>query len=74
MEEEICLVDSCTTNAVLWEVKILHSRKKRGQVLTIVGRDAMIVGSGRATISYFQWVHKLISRMLYSTLIQLTPY
>jgi hypothetical protein len=42
--------------------------------LTIAGRDAMIVGSGRATISYFQWVHKLISRMLYSTPIQLTPY
>jgi hypothetical protein len=51
MEEEICLVDSCTTNTILREVKIFQTLTKReGQVLTIAGRDATIVGSGRATI------------------------
>jgi len=50
MEEEICLVDSCTTNTILREVKFFQTLTKReGQVLTIAGRDAMIVGSGRAT-------------------------
>src|SRR6185312_14078047 len=50
MEEEMCLVDSCTTNTILREVKIFQTLTKReGQVLTIAGRDAMIVGSGRAT-------------------------
>ena len=50
MEEEMCLVDSCTTNTILREVKFFQTLTKReGQVLTIAGRDAMIVGSGRAT-------------------------
>ena len=51
MEEEMCLVDSCTTNTILEEVKFFQTLTKReGQVLTIAGRDAMIVCSGRATI------------------------
>jgi hypothetical protein len=51
MEEEICLVDSCTTNTILREVKIFETLTKRqGQVLTIAGRDATIVGFGRDTI------------------------
>jgi hypothetical protein len=51
MEEEICLVDSRTSNTILREVKFFQTLKKReGQVLTIAGRDATIVGSGRATI------------------------
>ena len=51
MEEEICLVDSCTTNTILREIKYFQTLTKReGNVLTIAGRDAMIVGSGRATI------------------------
>jgi hypothetical protein len=51
MEEEICLVDSCTTNTILREVKFFQTlTKKEGQVLTIAGRDATIVGSGIATI------------------------
>jgi hypothetical protein len=51
MEEEICLVDSCTTNTTPREVKFFQTLTKRqGQVLTIAGRDATIVGSGRATI------------------------
>jgi hypothetical protein len=51
MEEELCLVDSCTTNTVLTEVKYFQTlKRKEGNVLTIAGRDAVIVGSGRATI------------------------
>jgi hypothetical protein len=52
MEEEICLVDSCTTNTILRETKYFHTLTKReGNVLTIAGRDAMIVGAGHATIT-----------------------
>ena len=51
MEEEMCLVDSCSSNTVLREIKYFQTLTKReGNVLTIAGRDAMIVGSGRATI------------------------
>jgi hypothetical protein len=51
MEEELCLVDSCTTNTILRELKYFQTLKKsKGNVTTIMGRDAIIVGSGRATI------------------------
>ena len=51
MEEEICLVDSCTTNTILREIKYFHTlTKSKGNVTTIAGRDAIIVGSGKATI------------------------
>jgi len=51
MDGEMCLVDSCTTHTILREVKFFQTLTKReGQVLTIAGRDATIVGSGRATI------------------------
>jgi hypothetical protein len=51
MEEELCLVDSGTTNSILKETKYFQTLTKRcGNVLTIAGRDATIVGSGRATI------------------------
>ena len=45
-------MDSGTTNSILRETKYFQTLTKRaGNVLTIVGRDAMIVGSGRATIT-----------------------
>ena len=51
MEEEMCLVDSCSSNTMLREIKYFQTLTKReGNVLTIAGRDATIVGSGRATI------------------------
>ena len=51
MEEEICLVDSCTTNTILREIKYFQTLKKsKGNVTTIAGRDAVIISSGRATI------------------------
>ena len=41
----MCLVDSCTTNTILREVRYLQTLTEReGMVLTIAGRDAMIVG------------------------------
>jgi hypothetical protein len=52
IEEELCLVDSGTTNSILREIKYFQTLTKRsGNVLTIAGRDAKIVGSGRATIT-----------------------
>jgi hypothetical protein len=49
---EMCLVDSCTTNTIHREVTYFQTLTKReGMVLTITGRDAMIVGSGKATIT-----------------------
>jgi hypothetical protein len=51
-KEELCLVDSYTTNSILREIKYFQTLKKReGKVLTIAGRDVVIVGSGRATIT-----------------------
>ncbi len=52
MEEEVCLVDSCTSNTILRESTYFQTLKKsKGNVTTIAGRDAVIVGSGRATIT-----------------------
>jgi hypothetical protein len=51
-EEELCLVDSCTTNSILREIKYFQTlKKKEGNIMTIAGRDALIVGLGRATIT-----------------------
>jgi hypothetical protein len=51
MEEEICLVDSCTTNSILRETKYFQTLTRRTRnILTIAGRDTNIVGSGRASI------------------------
>jgi hypothetical protein len=51
MDEELCLVDSGTTNSILREIKYFQTLiKNKGNVLTIATRDAVIVGSGQATI------------------------
>jgi hypothetical protein len=51
MEEEMCLVDSCTTNTILRESKYFQTLTKRiGNILTITGCDTCIVGSRKATI------------------------
>jgi hypothetical protein len=51
MEEEICLVDSCTTNTILRKIKYFQTLTKRSEnILTIAGRDTCIVGSEKATI------------------------
>ena len=50
MEEEMYLVDRCTINTIVREVRYFQTLTKReGMVLTIAGHDAMIVGSGKAT-------------------------
>jgi hypothetical protein len=47
MVEEMCLVDSCTTNSILQDTKYFQTITRRvGNVLTIVGHDAAIVGHG----------------------------
>ena len=52
MEEEICLVDSCTTNTILREVRYFPTLTKReGIILIITLRDAMLVGFEKATIT-----------------------
>ena len=52
MEEEICLADSGSTNTILREVKYFQTLKKsKGTVMTIGGRDTVIVGSGQATFT-----------------------
>jgi hypothetical protein len=49
----MCLVDNCTTNSILREKKYFQILTQRSiNVLTIAGRDAMIVGSRRVTITF----------------------
>ena len=51
MDKEMCLVDSGTTNSILREIKYFQTfTKNKGNVLTIVGCDVVIVGTSRATI------------------------
>ena len=46
-EEELCLVDSCTTNSILRETKYFQTLEKReGNIMTIASQDVLIVGSG----------------------------
>jgi hypothetical protein len=46
MEEEICLVDSCTTNSILRKIKYFQTLTRRTEnTLTIVGHDTNIVAS-----------------------------
>jgi hypothetical protein len=53
MEEEICLMDSCTANSILMETKYFQTLTQRsGNILTIARHDATIVGSGRVTIMF----------------------
>jgi hypothetical protein len=52
MEEEMCLADSGASNTILREVKYFQTLKKsKGSVMTIGGRDTIIVGSGQATFT-----------------------
>lgn len=50
-EEDICLVDSATTNTILRETRYFHTlTKKTGNIMTIAGSNAHIVGTGSATL------------------------
>jgi hypothetical protein len=43
----MCLVDSCTINSILREIKYFQTVTRRtGNILTITGREMNIVGSG----------------------------
>jgi hypothetical protein len=49
----MCFVNNCTTNSILREIKYFQTLTQRSRnILTIAERDAMIVGSGRATITF----------------------
>ena len=51
MEEELCLIDSCTTDTILRDTRYFHTiRKNNENITTITGSDTHIVGVGRATI------------------------
>ena len=46
MEEELCLVDSATTNTILRETKYFQTLTKRKEdVMTITGSNKAIIGS-----------------------------
>ena len=61
----MCLVDSYSSNTVLRKIKYFQTLTKReGNVLTIAGRDAIIVGSGRATIVLPMGTHIIIEEAL----------
>jgi hypothetical protein len=65
MDEEICLVNSYTTNTILREIKYFQTLTKRtGNILTIIGRDACIVGSKKATIILFMGTQVTIENAL----------
>jgi hypothetical protein len=52
MEEELCLVDNCTTNSIFRKTKYFQTLIQRfGNDLIIPGHDTMIVGSMRATVT-----------------------
>ena len=52
MEEELCLVDSYTTNTTLREVRSFQTlTKRKGIVLIIALCDIMLVGPEKATIT-----------------------
>jgi hypothetical protein len=47
MEEEMCLVDSFTTNSILRKIKYFQTLTRGTRnILTIAGHDTNIVGSG----------------------------
>ena len=57
-EKELCLVDSCTTNSILREIKYFQTLKKREEnIMTIAGRDALMVQEDPLLLSL--WVHRL---------------
>jgi hypothetical protein len=65
MEEEICLVDSCTTNSILREINYFQTLTRRSRnVLTIAGCDATTVGSDRATITFLKGTQVMIENAL----------
>jgi hypothetical protein len=63
--EEMCLMNRCTTNSILREIKYFRTLTRRSEnILIIVGRDAMIVGSRRATITFFNGTQVMIDDAL----------
>jgi hypothetical protein len=65
MEEELCLMDSATTNSILRELKYFQTLKKmNGDILTIAGCDTVIVDTGRAIFTLPNGTHVTIEDAL----------
>ena len=65
MEEELCLVDTGTKNSILREMKYFQTLKKmNGDILTIAGRDTVIVGTGPAIFTLPSGTHMTIEDAL----------
>jgi hypothetical protein len=65
MKEEMCLVDSCTINSILKEIKYFQTLTRRtGNILTIAVRDTNIVGSSRTTIIFLMGMQVIIDNAL----------
>jgi hypothetical protein len=59
------LIDSCATNSIFRETKYFQTFTKRtGNILTVVGRDACIVGSEKATITLYMGTQVIIENAL----------
>jgi len=74
MDEEICLVDSGTTNSILREIKYFQTlTKSKGNILKIVGRKIVIEALDEPLL-HSLWVQRSQSRMQSCIPIQLIPY
>jgi hypothetical protein len=61
----MCLVDSCTINSILKEIKYFQTLTRRtGNILTIAVRDTNIVGSSRTTIIFLMGMQVIIDNAL----------
>jgi hypothetical protein len=59
------LIDSCATNSIFRETKYFQTLTKRTEnILTVVGRNASIVGSGKATITLYMGTQVIIENAL----------
>ena len=47
IKDDLCLVDICTTNSILREVKCFHSCWEKRRYFKIARRDEVFVGSTR---------------------------
>jgi len=71
MEEEICLVDNCTTNTILREVRYFQTLTKKELIIALC--DAMLVGPEKATITLPMGTQINIGGIICIT-IQVVPY
>jgi hypothetical protein len=65
MEEEMCLVNSYTTNSILRETKYFQTLTKRMEnILTVIGRDVCIIGFAKGIITLLMGTQVIIENAL----------